>query len=140
MKQFVRNYWHLIATIICVIFASAYRGAEDIRLFAYDGNIFYEMNVTNGTSETEIFYRGDNKKFNPSLPWTADFWHRMKHLEYIFWALALVFASKKWWMFVAYFLYGAIFVLFYHYFWKIVPDAPFWTVVGWILWPFKNFH
>jgi hypothetical protein len=135
--RFLRCNWNYLAAIAFVVAAGAFRGAEDIRLFAPQGNVFYESLSSPADAD---WYQGGNDRYNPSLPWTADFWHRMKHFEMISWALAIAFASRRWWPGAAYFVYGWSFTLFYHYFWHLVPDGTFWEILGWLIWPFNNFH
>jgi hypothetical protein len=38
------------------------------------------------------FLGGDNMRWNPSLPWTADFWHLMEHIK----AWCFVFLAVRW--------------------------------------------
>lgn len=132
MNWFTRH-WHLLAAVICVIAAGAFRGAEDIRLFHSEENVFYEHLVLHGQPADADWYYGGVDRYNASTPWTADFWHRMKHFEYICWGLALAFASRTWWMFFLYPVFNFSFVLNYHYFWRMDPDGSLLEVIAWIL-------
>jgi hypothetical protein len=82
----------------------------------------------------EWFLGGDNVRWNPSLFWTADFWHLMEHVKAwclvylavvflpVFWLFKVVLAVVLLW------LIGQLFELLYGY---VLPFEKKGTLIQW---------
>lgn len=69
----------------------------------------------------EWFAGGDNRRWNPSLPWSADFWHLMEHVKSWCFVYIAVAPLPVFWLFkvllavVLLWLIGQVFELLYGY-------------------------
>ena len=99
---------------------------RDNKLESWLGRIFHQLGAE------EWFLGGDNVRWNPSLPWTSDFWHLMEHIKAysiiylalgwidLFWAWKVALALVLLWVI------GQIFELLYGYILPLKKKGTLW--------------
>ena len=139
-----------------LLFPLAYsisKALTDLRKDTGHENIIYRFCVKLGNflgRNWIDWYDGGNDKYNPSLIWTADFWHLFEHIKTIVISYLSIRVINIYYSFntlidvllfvLVYALIGQFFELFYRY---ILPDKKAGSILDWLkkailFW--KNYH
>lgn len=140
-------FFCLFAAIFCAFTAGYFDAKMDAWQYSRTTNYWY-LKYYNTAGQAFYFGTGGNEVWNPTWPWTADFWHRAKHCMFISWSIAAGFAclSGVLWLlkfgvscqlawfvpllcFVLFWAEGFTITYFWHYRWEIPVRGTFWDFI-----------
>ena len=130
------------ALIVAFIYSFA-KVLGDLRRDTSTANAVYRFMQRIGLG---AWYIGGNERYNPSLPWTCDFWHETEHIRTSCVAcLCVAFLPIAWWwkvpLFVAFYgLIGNNFELWYRFIWPDAKAGTIWDFVRQRFYFWKNWH